>query len=202
MVRDQQTNRPSEEFEDWTRTRPTAATRDHRGRLETPRARPQRSRAMNEEDELIQDMTDAARYGEIDDVREYLTTRGAPADGGDGLLYAAANGHEDVVHLLLEYGADVNKANAQGSTALHWACLNGHASIVQLLIDKGGNVSACNQAGRTPLDEAMHNNRDECVKVIMESDAGGEDEDFEFEEGDDEDAEDDVSSEEEEEGAH
>ena len=146
-------------------------------------------RAVMEDDHELNDaLVDAARYGETDEVRDALT-RGARADAGDGLLYAAANGHEEIVQVLLEFGADVNKANAQGSTALHWACLNGHVSIVQLLIDKGGNASACNQAGRTPLDEAMHNNREECVKVIMESDGGEQDEDFEFEEADDDEAE-------------
>ena len=154
-------------------------------------------RVMEDDQELNEALVDAARYGEMDEVRDFLT-RGARADAGDGLLYAAANGHEEIVQVLLEFGADVNKANVQGSTALHWACLNGHVSIVQLLIDKGGNASACNQAGRTPLDEAMHNNREECVKVIMESDAGGEDEEFEFEEVDGDDAGD-VDSDEEEE---
>ena len=154
-------------------------------------------RVMEDDQELNEALVDAARYGEMNEVHDFLT-RGARADAGDGLLYAAANGHEEIVQVLLEFGADVNKANVQGSTALHWACLNGHVSIVQLLIDKGGNASACNQAGRTPLDEAMHNNREECVKVIMESDAGGEDEEFEFEEVDGDDAGD-VDSDEEEE---
>lgn len=149
---------------------------------------------MSTEEQLSEALADAARYGEFDEARAYLD-QGALADAYDGLLYAAANGHEDIVNLFLEYGADVNKTNDQGSTALHWACLNGHASIVQLLLDKGGNASICNSAGRTPLDEAMHNEREECVKILMEAEG---EQDVELEEIDEEAAED-VSTDDEEE---
>ena len=70
---------------------------------------------------------------------------------------------------------------------MHWACLNGQATIVQLLMDKGANASICNQAGRTPLDEAVHNDKEECVKVIMETEG---EQDIELEEMDEEGAED------------
>lgn len=151
--------------------------------------------AMSSEEQLSEALADAARYGEYDEARAYLD-QGALADAYDGLLYAAANGHEEIVNLLLEYGADVNKTNEQGSTALHWACLNGHPGIVQLLLDKGATPKICNEAGRTALDEAMHNARDECVKILMEAEG---EEDVELEEIDEEDAED-VTTDEEEQG--
>jgi len=150
-------------------------------------------KSMSTAEELSEALADAARYGEVDECRSYLD-QGALADAYDGLLYAAANGHEEIVRLFLEYGADVNKTNEQGSTAMHWACLNGHANIVQLLLDKGGSASTCNAAGRTPLDEAMHNDKEECIKVIMETEG---EEDIELEEIDEEAAED-VSTDEEE----
>ncbi|MDA9627145.1 ankyrin repeat domain-containing protein [bacterium] len=154
---------------------------------------PARAFPMSTAEELSEALADAARYGEFDECRAYLD-QGALADAYDGLLFAAANGHVEIVSLFLEYGADVNKTNDQGSTAMHWACLNGHANIVQLLLDKGGSASVCNQAGRTPLDEAMHNEREECVKVIMEAEG---EQDIELEEIDEEAAED-VSTDEEE----
>ena len=75
---------------------------------------------MSTAEELSEALADAARYGEVDECRSYLD-QGALADAYDGLLYAAANGHEEIVRLFLEYGADVNKTNEQGSTAMHWA---------------------------------------------------------------------------------
>ena len=72
--------------------------------------------------------------------------------------------------------------------------MNRHANTVKLLLDKGGSASTCNAAGRTPLDEAVHNDKEECIKVIMETEG---EEDIELEEIDEEAAED-VSTDEEE----
>ena len=52
-------------------------------------------------------------------------------------LQAAANGHTEIVKLLVESGAPATAKNAEGSTPLHWACLNGHVEIVGYLLDQG-----------------------------------------------------------------
>ena len=54
----------------------------------------------------------------------------------------------DLLHLLLELGADVNARNAQGSTALHWC---EHPEEVALLLDRGADIDALDVADRTPL---------------------------------------------------
>jgi ankyrin repeat protein len=49
------------------------------------------------------------------------------------LLWAAEKGHEAIVKLLLEKGADVEaKDREYGLTPLLWAALNGHEAIVKL----------------------------------------------------------------------
>ncbi|PNY27023.1 Uncharacterized protein TCAP_03048, partial [Tolypocladium capitatum] len=54
------------------------------------------------------------------------------------LFYAAEHGHEDIVELLHEMGADVNLQDAKDSrTPLSWAAENGHEAIVKLLLDTG-----------------------------------------------------------------
>jgi ankyrin repeat protein len=55
-------------------------------------------------------------------------------------IQAAANGHEDVVRLLLARGADANvRAYEDGQlrTPLRLATRHGHAEIVQMLIAAG-----------------------------------------------------------------
>lgn len=52
-------------------------------------------------------------------------------NGWTALHWAAGNGHEAVVQLLLEHEADVHTGN--GWTALYRASGNGHEAVVQLL---------------------------------------------------------------------
>lgn len=68
---------------------------------------------------------------------------------------AAANGHLDIVRLLLSAGASTDVRNTDGSTPLHWAALNGQLAVVRALLDAGASAAALNDAGRTPVDEAL-----------------------------------------------
>lgn len=56
------------------------------------------------------------------------------------LMRAAAGGHEAVVRMLLEHGANVEKADDHGTTALMRAALGGQEKVVQLLLDHGAEV--------------------------------------------------------------
>jgi ankyrin repeat protein len=55
-------------------------------------------------------------------------------DGQTPLSWAARNGHEAVVKLLVETGkADVDSRDNYGQTLLSWAAGNGHEAVVKLL---------------------------------------------------------------------
>jgi ankyrin repeat protein len=54
-------------------------------------------------------------------------------DGWTPLMAACVRGHEAVVRLLLERGANATLRHVNGSTALFWARHNKRASIVALL---------------------------------------------------------------------
>ena len=57
-------------------------------------------------------------------------------------------GNREMVHLLLDYCADVNGANSLGRTALSLAAAGGHEEVVQLLLQAGAQVKG--QEGRGP----------------------------------------------------
>ncbi|KAF4250945.1 hypothetical protein CNMCM8980_009584 [Aspergillus fumigatiaffinis] len=90
----------------------------------------------------------AAKQGKADLVEEILrpaidlnskNERERTAMYDNALLEASAEGHEKIIQLLLENGADVN---AQGGSALLAASKEGHDKIIQLLLDHGADVNA------------------------------------------------------------
>jgi uncharacterized protein len=91
-----------------------------------------------------------------------------PAGGSKtALLYATREGHFDVVRLLVERGADLERADDNGVTPLINAILNAslfrvsrtgtseHLAIASLLLDAGANVNASDWYGETPLWAAV-----------------------------------------------
>ena len=65
---------------------------------------------------------------------------------------AAAIGNVEIVALLLQAGADVNKAQASGVTALHSAVHLGNLPLTQLLLEKGADRTAKTQDKKLPID--------------------------------------------------
>jgi ankyrin repeat protein len=57
-------------------------------------------------------------------------------NGRTALSYAAENGHESVVKLLLEKGAELETRFDNGRTALSYAAWNGHEAVANLLLEK------------------------------------------------------------------
>ncbi|NLX58749.1 MAG: hypothetical protein GXY74_06640 [Phycisphaerae bacterium] len=73
----------------------------------------------------------------------------------DSLSIAAMTGHEHVVLMLLEAGADVNAGAECGSTPLVEALCQGHTDIAAMLMDRGAVLQTCGEYGLTPLHEVV-----------------------------------------------
>ncbi|KAG0460816.1 hypothetical protein HPP92_021113 [Vanilla planifolia] len=92
-------------------------------------------------------LVSAARDGDLLEARMLLEFNPCLAKystfGGlnSPLHFAAAKGHNDIVTLLLENGADVNCRNYCGQTALMQACRHGHWEVVQTLLLYRCNVT-------------------------------------------------------------
>jgi ankyrin repeat protein len=110
-------------------------------------------------------------------VMQQLLEKGADArhagkNGSTPLMSAAQSGvvgaggtsgeqaapEEDLIaaiKLCMEYGADINAADATGQTALHLAASKGSDRIVEYLAKHGAKLDAKDKRDRTPLDVAM-----------------------------------------------
>jgi hypothetical protein len=68
------------------------------------------------------------------------------------LIWAAKNGHTDIIKLLIEKKANVNKIGGWNkSTALMKACDRGLVDIVDLFINAGAELNIQNSSGMTAL---------------------------------------------------
>ena len=131
-------------------------------------------------EEYSSEFLDAARYGELDDLklmwehprlRELIDFKSLVEEETQTspLMFACANGHLDCVEFLVEtVQSDINHQNINGNTALHWSALNGHSPCVEFLISKGANVLIENTFQRTPFDEAMTRDKKECCEILVQ----------------------------------
>ena len=88
------------------------------------------------------------------------------------LHYAAFLGHVDIVDLLLEAEADINKATkALGATPLYLAAQEGQAEVVRLLLEAGADikVALAENAEATPLCIAAQKGHAELARLLSEA---------------------------------
>lgn len=75
------------------------------------------------------------------------------------LIEATKKAHIDIVTLLMERKATINKQGINGKTALSYAALHKHSQIAQLLIDNNAHVDPVSLIGTTPLMDAVSGSR-------------------------------------------
>ena len=129
---------------------------------------------------------EAAAKGDAARVRELLA-RGVPVDVRDSetymlglvwnitaLMCAAAQGHLEIVRMLLKAGASVAAACAAhkedgggGSQPLHFAMSGRHTAVAEALLDAGADPNVVGNYGRTPLVMAIYEDDIEGVRLLL-----------------------------------
>lgn len=86
------------------------------------------------------------------------------AVGESSLMLAAIKGDVPDAMLLLDHGADVNKA---GWSPLHYAATGPSTRLVGMLLDRGAKIDALSPNGTTPLLMAAHYGPEDSVYLLV-----------------------------------
>ncbi|XP_076469826.1 ankyrin repeat and SAM domain-containing protein 6-like isoform X2 [Babylonia areolata] len=125
------------------------------------------------ERERVRQIFCACEQGDVDSVITLLD-QGCDVDSLDEdentlLQVASANGHDNVVRLLIMRGAGLDKRNVFGWTPLLQASRYGHSNVVALLIQHQADIQAKNRYGASALTLAARGGHIQTVKLLVES---------------------------------
>ena len=96
--------------------------------------------------------------------RDLINTQGG--EYGNALQAASVGGHDKVVRILMDAGADVNAQGGTWGNALQAASVGGNDKVVRILMDAGADVNAQGGTWGNALQAASVEGHD---KVVQES---------------------------------
>ena len=103
------------------------------------------------------------------DTARLILESGADVNLGSALFRAAYCNHVDVVRLLLEFRAEVDRReDAYGKTPLMAASEEGHEEVCRVLLDAGADVDASEEKGRCALYYACAHGHTSTAQLLLD----------------------------------
>lgn len=127
--------------------------------------------ACTSQDELNEDFVQAVRRGDIQRLN-YCLRKGADIEstdrkyGATSLMWAAHEGHTEIIRVLLDNGAKINSQQKFGRTALWYSAQQGELEAAKILINHGADLNIASHDGKTPFDVATELGNIEISKLL------------------------------------
>jgi ankyrin repeat protein len=127
-------------------------------------------------DSLSEDLVNAAKKGDAKTI-ERLLEKGADVNAEDSkydataLMWAAHNGHEAAVRILLHHGAAIDKQCKQGESALWFAAQKGQLETLRILSESGADINVIGRNGDSALVIAKKNGHKSIFDYLIQAGA-------------------------------
>ena len=116
-----------------------------------------------------QTLLSALEAGDLAEAQKLIDARdtdiNALEQGKTALTWAAAQGNEDAIKMLLSAKADVNAVDLDGNSPLMLAAKYGYPDVVQTLINAGANVNYSNSL--EALKESISQDPNVLIKAVV-----------------------------------
>lgn len=127
--------------------------------------------------DINEEFLDAVRDSNVDKINILLKSKvnlnATNAREMTALQVASVDNNIEIVKLLVEAGADINRKHKEsGKTALIYAASNGHLDVLRYLLGLPGIlVNAKDKEGKTALIYAVFNARKEAIGILLDNNA-------------------------------
>ena len=115
------------------------------------------------------------KFGDVIDINHAATIVSRTTDKkvhcATALWAASTGGYLDIVKMLIDLGAEVNKATLTQSTPLRGASFHGHIDVMDCLLDNGAEIDTPNCIGQSPLCIAAMRGQLSAVKYLIDKGA-------------------------------
>ncbi|XP_060642229.2 ankyrin repeat and SAM domain-containing protein 3 isoform X1 [Anolis sagrei] len=130
----------------------------------------------HEELDVPLDLHTAASIGQYEVVKESIQSKEVDLNqrnrgGWTPLMYASYIGHDTIVHLLLEAGANVNVPTLEGQTPLMLAASCGNESVASFLLQQGAELEMRDIHGWTALFHCTSAGHQQMVRFLLDNGA-------------------------------
>ncbi|GFN83966.1 hypothetical protein PoB_001047200 [Plakobranchus ocellatus] len=124
----------------------------------------------------MDDIFTQVREGNAFNVRVWLDNTENDLNKGDDhrfslLHWAAREGRDNIVDMLIKRGARINATNMGDDTPIHLAAAHGHRDVTLMLLHNKANVNAINEHGNTPLHYACFWGYDQIAEDLVNNGA-------------------------------